>query len=118
MKKFLLSLLFTLAFSNQALASCYGSSDFYTCNQANGNQYTVSKMGGMTSVYGSNSYTGRTWNQTSNRIGDMTVTNGTSADGRSWNETTRRLGGGSFTQSGTDANGNYFERTCHSYDCN
>ncbi|GHA67563.1 hypothetical protein GCM10007086_46120 [Photobacterium aphoticum] len=114
MKKLFFTLLLTLPMTSHA--NCIGSESFKTCYDDSGNTYSVQKYGNSTTVHGSNSRTGSTWNQTSTTIGNSTFTNGTSADGNSWNSTTNRIGNSTFT-SGTDSNGNSFSSTCNEFGC-
>ena len=110
MKK-LLFLLTLLAFSNVAEATCFGSGNFYSCNDTNGNSYTVNKFGNNTQVNGYNSRTGSRWNANSQQFGNTTITNGTAANGNTWNSTTHTLGNTTYT-SGRDSNGKSFNSTC------
>ncbi len=99
-----------------ANASCYGSSSFYTCNDASGNSYNVQKYGNTTNVQGYNSSTGSSWSQNSQTYGNTTYTQGNS-NGRSWNETTTVMPG-MTNYSGTNSRGQSFNRTCTAYGCN
>lgn len=98
----------------QTFAACFGSSNFYSCNDASGNNYTVNRFGNMTTMQGSNPYTGGQWNWTSNRFGNMTVTNGMT-NGRSWNETQTNLGGGNTIVNGMNSHGQPYSYTCNPY---
>jgi len=99
-----------------AYAGCFGSPNFYTCNDASGNNYTVNRFGNMTTMQGSNPYTGSQWNQTTNRLGNMAITNGMT-NGRSWNETQTYLGGGNSAVNGMDSRGQFYSYTCNQYGC-
>lgn len=88
-----------------ATAQCIGSDTLKTCRDDSGNTYTVTNMGSMTTVQGSNARTGSTWNQQTTRSPGMSITNGRDSDGRSWNSTTTQAG--TF---GRDADGNSFYR--------
>ena len=100
-----------------AYASCYGSSNYYTCNDPqSGNHYTISKYGDTTSMQGYNSSTGSTWSQSSRTYGNTTYQNGYSSDGGIWNQTIRN-NGSSTTYSGTDSDGNFYHKTCTRFGC-
>lgn len=117
-KLFLTTAVAMFAFaSNSAWASCVGSDYFKTCTDQSGNNYTVSRMGNTTQVQGSNLNTGNNWSQTSNTIGNMTITNGQAADGNYWNQTTTRIGDQTITN-GTDSRGNPYTVICNQFGCN
>ncbi len=99
--KYLL-LVTALTITIPAQAQCYGSGNFYTCNDTSGNSYTVSKFGNQTNVNGYNANTGSSWNQQSNTIGNSTYING-NTNGRTWNETITP-----YATFGTDSRGNSF----------
>ena len=101
-----------------ASAACFGSDDFQTCNDTNGNSYTTMRSGDMSWTNGRNSRTGSNWSQNSMHLGDMTVTNGRAANGNSWHMNQMHLGGGMSSYSGTDSNGNAFSGTCTQFGCN
>ena len=63
---------------------------------------------------GSNFNTGSQWNQTSNRFGNMTVTNG-QTNGRTWNESQTRLDGGNVIVNGTNSHGMPYHYNCNPY---
>lgn len=109
--KILLAAAMLLATPAIALAGCYGSDSFYTCNDSTGNRYTVQKFGNQTNVRGYNSDTGSSWSQNTTRLGNTTYTRGYDADGNSWNMQQRRIGDSTYT-SGFDSDGNYFSQTC------
>jgi hypothetical protein len=104
-----------LFLSTATHASCIGSSNIYTCNDASGNSYNVQKFGNTTNMQGYNSQTGSNWSQNSNTFGNTTFIQGES-NGNSWNQTIQRLPGMTI-QSGTDSQGNSFSRTCTAYGC-
>lgn len=113
--------LFTLTLSfpfvpTLALANCVGSSQFETCNDQNGNSYTVNRIGNETLVNGRNAQTGNTWNEQSNTVGNNTFVNGTAANGNRWNETETRVGNSTMIN-GNDSNGRSFHRTCNQFGC-
>lgn len=111
MKKTIALTLALLAAGN-ASAQCVGSGAYQVCNDPiSGNSYNINRIGPTTIVNGSNPRTGSTWNQTSQDIGNMTITNGRAADGNTWNSTTHRLGSDSAITSGTDSRGNAFSCT-------
>lgn len=116
MKKILLFA--ALLASAPAFANCIGGAYLQTCNDANGNSYTVNHMGNTTQVSGYNPNTGSQWNQTSQTMGNSTYTNGTAANGASWNETQTNYGNGMRSISGTDSKGNSFNKLCTAYGCN
>lgn len=87
-----------------AVAACYGSDSFYTCND-DGNRYTVQRFGDTTSMRGYNAETGSSWSQRSTTYGDTTTTRGYSADGGSWS---MRQNNSTGRYSGWDSDGNYF----------
>lgn len=98
-----------------ARAACIGSDTLATCTDDSGNTYTVNRMGDTTMVNGSNP-DGSTWSQTSQTMGNMTVTNG-ETNGQPWNMTQQNLGG-MTTYSGTNAAGQPFNHTCTAFGCN
>lgn len=99
-----------------AEASCFGSSNFYTCTDTSGNTYNVQKFGGMTNMQGYNASTGSSWSQNSQTFGNITHIQG-STNGNVWNQTIQTMPG-MTTYSGTDSRGNYFNRTCTAFGCN
>lgn len=71
-----------------AWAECVGTSDFQSCWDDSGNNYTVNRLGDMTIMNGHNSRTGSSWSQDSLSVGgDMVIHNGRDADGNSWSAT-------------------------------
>ena len=115
MKKITLSLaLSCAAISSQA--ACFGSGAFQTCSDNEGNHYNVQRFGNTTTMQGSNTANGTTWNQTSNTMGNTTYQNGTASNGQSWNGTTTSLPG-MQVQQGTDSRGNSYHRTCTATGC-
>lgn len=114
MKTIVASLALMLA-SALSHAACYGSGSSYHCTDASGNSYNVQKYGNTTQVQGSNSSTGSTWNQTSQTYGNTTQIQGNS-NGRSWNETIQ-ASPGMTTYSGTNSNGQFYQKTCTSSGC-
>ncbi len=98
-----------------ASAACIGTDTLSTCTDDSGNTYTVTRMGGMTMVNGSNP-DGSDWSETSQTMGDTTITNG-QTNGRPWNMTQQDTGG-MQTYSGTNAAGQPFFHTCTAYGCN
>jgi hypothetical protein len=116
MKRFIAALaVVLLGLPMAARASCIGSDTLATCTDDNGNSYTVSRMGGTTFVNGSNP-DGSDWSETSQTMGNMTVTNGES-NGQPWNMT-QQSNGGMTTYSGTNVAGEPFFHTCTGYGCN
>ena len=97
-------------------ATCYGTANNYTCNDASGNSYNVQKYGGMTNMQGYNASTGSNWTQNSQTFGNTTQIQGQS-NGRSWNETIQTMPG-MTTYSGTNSHGQSFNRTCTTWGCN
>ena len=53
MKHMLLAFIIFIT-SSSAMAACYGTKTFYTCNESNGNNYTVQKIGSTTYLNGTN----------------------------------------------------------------
>lgn len=98
-------------------ATCIGSSTLYSCTDASGNTYNVTRMGSTTMVNGHNPSTGSSWSQTSQRVGNTTFTNGSAANGNSWNSTTMDVGNGTTWTQGTDSRGRSFSQTCTAYGC-
>ncbi|MFM0327787.1 hypothetical protein [Caballeronia glebae] len=117
MRRFLVAL-FAVSLSGSAVAACYGSAALSTCNDANGNSYTVNRMGNTTSVNGYNAQTGSSWNQMSNTVGNTTYINGNAANGAHWNENITNMGSGNRMINGTDSNGQSFSHYCTAYGCN
>lgn len=101
-------------FADTANAACVGTANFYSCNDASGNNYTVNRMGNMTTVQGNNPNTGSQWNQTSTTMGNMTMTNGVT-NGRPWNETQTNFGNGFGTVNGTNSEGQPYSYSCAPY---
>ena len=104
-----------------ANAACFGSDDFQTCNDTNGNSYTTMRSGDMSWTNdrnSRNSRTGSSWSQNSMDLSDMTVTNARAANGHSWHMNQMDLGGGMSRYSRTDSNGNAFSGTCTQFGCN
>lgn len=95
----ILLILFSLLFASTSFANCFGSDNFYTCNDASGNSYTVNKFGNTTMMNGYNANTGSAWNQNSNTLGNTTYING-NTNGRSWSETITP-----YSTYGTDSQG-------------
>lgn len=108
----------TALVSQAAFATCVGTAALQTCNDENGNSYSVNRMGNMTIVNGYNAQTGSSWNQTSNTIGNTTYTNGNAANGANWNENITNMGNGNRMISGTNSQGQSFSKYCTSYGCN
>lgn len=98
-------------------AQCIGSDTFASCSDMNGNTYTVSRMGNMTTVNG-NAANGGSWSQTSQTIGNSTYTNGTAANGQSWSETQTNMGNGNRIISGTNSQGGSYSHYCNQFGCN
>lgn len=118
MKKFITPLAITVSlFSSAAFAQCIGSDSYQTCTDQSGNTYNVSRSGNQTTVNGT-AANGNTWNQTSTKMGNQTYTNGMAVDGSTWNSTTTSYGNGNYSVSGTDSDGNYFNRSCNQFGCN
>lgn len=99
-------------------AACYGTGNFRTCYDNNGNTYNVQKFGNQTITHGSNASTGSTWSQTDTTFGNTTITNGQAANGNSWNMTQQNFDSGFRTYSGTDSNGSFFSGSCTKFGCN
>jgi hypothetical protein len=99
--------------ASEVRAACFGMSNFQTCNDNAGNQYTVSRFGNMTQLNGSNAWTGSRWSETTNTIGNTTYFNGMT-NGHPWNMT-RQSFGGMTTYNGMNANGQLFSHTCTQY---
>ncbi|SDX99259.1 hypothetical protein [Roseicitreum antarcticum] len=116
MKSLMIAAFALAALTGTASASCYGTSNVYTCTDSSGNTYNVNRYGGSTSVQGYNSSTGSTWSQNSHSYGNTTNTYGQAANGNSWNSTTNRYGSGSSTY-GTDSRGRSFNSFCYGSNC-
>lgn len=87
-------------------ANCINVGQTYSyCTDASGNSYNIHKIGNTTIMNGSNPNTGSNWNQTTNRIGNTSITNGRASNGNTWNSTTQRNGSNTY-QYGIDSNGN------------
>lgn len=117
MKSLVLSVALSLALATGAQAACIGSGALQSCYDANGNSYTVNRMGNTTITNGFNSQTGSSWSQTSTTFGNTTFHNGRAANGNSWNMTQQQHGGGLQTFSGTNSQGGYFHHSCTTYGC-
>lgn len=118
-KSLILGTLVAFTLSAPAFATCTGTGAFQSCFDSNGNSYTVQRFGNSTHMQGYNAQTGSNWSQNSQTFGNTTIHNGYAADGGSWNMTQQQLGGGFQTFSGTDSNGNFFNRICDAYgNCN
>jgi len=98
-----------------ANASCFGSSNMYSCYDQAGNTYNVQKFGNTTNMQGYNAGTGSSWSQNSQTYGNTTHIQGNS-NGNSWNQTIHKLPG-MTTYSGTDTQGNSFFKTCTAHGC-
>jgi hypothetical protein len=116
MKTRILFLTLVAAFSPSAQAYCSGSGSYYTCNDASGNNYNVSKFGNQTQVHGYNYNTGNTWSQNSSTVGNTTYHNGIVGNGNAWSGTTQTYGN-TTTHSGIDSQGNYYLKTCGPLGC-
>ena len=102
-----------MAVSGAANAQCFGSGAFQTCTDTqSGNTYQIQRYGNTTQIQGSNPYTGSTWSQTTNRIGNTTLQNGRDSSGNSWNTTRQDFGNGNFNVYGSDSSGNVVNKTC------
>ena len=117
MKKILalLGLLALVLTSSLSQAACYGSGSTYTCTDTSGNNYNVQKYGNTTQIQGSNAATGSTWSQSSQTFGNTTQIQGNS-NGRAWNETIQSSPG-MTTYSGTNTNGQFYQKTCTAAGC-
>ena len=113
--KLLVLIALALTSAVSANASCFGSSNFYSCNDQSGNTYNVQRYGKTTNMQGYNSVTGSSWMQNSQTFGNTTRIQGNS-NGNSWNQTIQTMPG-MTTYSGTDSRGRPFFRTCTSYGC-
>lgn len=105
-----------LSASTISNAACYGTANNYTCNDPSGNTYSVQKYGGMTNMQGYNASTGSNWSQNSQTYGGTTQIQGQS-NGRPWNETIQTMPG-MTTYSGSNINGQPFNRICTAFGCN
>ena len=94
--------------------ACYGSDNFQTCSDYNGNTYSIRRYGNTTQMDGY-SIDGGSWSQTSRTNGNTTQHQGFSSDGGSWNMTQRQLGGGRQSYDGLNSDGQYFTYTCDAY---
>lgn len=110
MKRFLLGAMLAMG-AAAAGATCFGSGSMQTCNDANGNSYTVNRIGNTTTVNGFNINTGSTWNQTSTAMGGTTFHNGTAANGNFWSGTSTTMGNTTI-HNGIDSRGNPYSATC------
>ncbi|MEX3635335.1 hypothetical protein [Paraburkholderia sp. BR14320] len=108
----------TTVFSAPVFANCFGSPAMQTCTDDSGNSYTVNRLGNMTMVQGTNAQTGSSWNETATTYGNTTQINGQAANGANWNENITELGNGNRVISGTNASGQSFYKTCNAYGCN
>lgn len=113
-KAVLIVSLWACGFSSDA--ACYGSANYYSCNDASGNSYNVQKYGNTTNMQGYNASTGSNWSQNSQTYGNTTQIQG-QANGRSWNETIQTMLG-MTTYSGTNSQGQSYMKTCTAYGCN
>ncbi|WP_132960045.1 hypothetical protein [Rhizobium sp. BK251] len=116
-KTTIIALALAAATATSALAACFGSGNFQSCNDMNGNSYSVQRFGNSTMMQGYNANTGSSWSQNSQHIGNSTYTNGMSADGGSWNLQQHRMGNTTI-YSGTDSDGNFFSGSCGAFGCN
>lgn len=112
-------LLLSGLFFNGAQASCFGSDSNYTCSDPqSGNTYQVRKFGDSTTMTGTNTRTGSSWSQNSRTYGNITQQDGQSSDGGTWRQTIRDNGSMGTNYSGTDSDGNYYNKTCNRFGCN
>lgn len=112
-------ILSSLVVSAPAVANCYNvGSNYRYCNDVRtGNRYNTQRIGDNYSVTnGYNSHTGKRWNQSTQRVGNTTFTNGRSSNGQSWNTTTQRVGNMTI-RSGYDSSGRRWSQTCTQYGC-
>jgi hypothetical protein len=109
-----LALVTCLSATAPSAAGCFGAGDFYTCTDASGNRYTVSRFGDTTRMSGSNSNTGSTWSQNSMTIGNSTYTHG-QTNGNAWNETQTQYGNGFNHVYGADSAGQPYSYNCNPY---
>ena len=116
-KSVFLVLAVSLSLTGQSFAQCIGSDYLSSCNDNNGNSYTVQRIGNSTYMNGSNARTGSNWSQQSQQIGNSTYTTGRASDGNTWNSTTTNYGNGHYSISGSDASGNSFNKYCTSMGC-
>lgn len=97
-------------------AGCIGSDSFQTCNDLNGNSYTVQRFGNTTIMNGRNSRTGSSWSQNSQTFGNTTFHSG-QTNGNTWNMQQHNFGNvQSF--SGTNSQGQPFNYSCMFGSCN
>lgn len=87
MRKILVSVVFILAGTVSAEASCFGTKSFSTCTDDSGNSYQVQRYGNTTQMQGYNPRTGSNWSQQSYDTGNTTFHYGQDSRGRSWNST-------------------------------
>ena len=111
-KKILVAFGFVML-STTSFAECVGSAAYRTCYDSSGNNYTVSRSGNSTSLYGTNARTGSSWSQQSQTSGNMTTHYG-QTNGRSWNATETRSPGMRQVY-GTNSRGKSFNYTCTTY---
>lgn len=110
---YLAATILAVAATAPAEATCVGSPAISSCFDGEGNQYTVNRLGNMTTVTGSNATTGSQWNETITRFGNTTSYQG-QTNGRSWNMN-ETDSAGMRTYSGTNADGQTFFHTCTPY---
>lgn len=91
-KRLITAAAMALMVSGPAMAACYGSGNFYSCNDASGNNYSVQRYGNMTTMQGYNSNTGSNWSQNSYDYGSSTMTTGRDSRGNSWSQTCNSWG--------------------------
>lgn len=114
--KLICALAVALIVPTMASAGCIGTGAFSTCNDSNGNSYTVNRFGNTTMMQGHNSNTGSSWSQNSQRVGNTTFHNG-QTNGNSWNMQQNNFGS-MQTYSGTNSDGDPFNYTCSFGSCN
>jgi hypothetical protein len=113
-----LALFAALTTGGQAHAECFGTGSFRSCSDLSGNSYSIQQFGNTTTMNGSNSRTGSTWNQTSTTMGSTTFNRGTSSDGGSWSTTRQDVGNGNYMINGHDSDGNAVSKSCFYGVCN
>jgi hypothetical protein len=117
MKLAVLAAVAVFSLSAHAQVNCIGSGSFQTCTDlSSGNTYNIQRSGSATYMQGHNSATGSSWNQNSQTMGNMTISNGTASNGQSWNNTTISSPG-LQQHYGSNSQGQTYNKTCNQYGC-
>lgn len=86
-----IAILLALAGATAANANCVQVGGYTTCVDANGGSYNSSRVGPITSTYGTTG-NGTSWSQSGVVVGNTHSYNGQASNGSNWNGTSQRIG--------------------------